>query len=58
MQRKWAIDDSGNYFRSYGNENWEFDEYGFMRQRIAGINELSISLQGTRDAESVMGNFW
>ena len=35
-------DDSGNWFRSYGNENWEFDEYGFMRRRIASINDLSI----------------
>jgi len=28
-------DDSGNWFRSYGNENWEFDEHGLMRLRIA-----------------------
>src|SRR6476660_4803214 len=35
-------DDSGNWFRSYGNENWEFDEYGFMRRRIASINDLPI----------------
>ena len=34
--------DSGNWFRSYGNENWEFDEYGFMRRRIASINDLPI----------------
>ncbi|MBW4528627.1 MAG: nuclear transport factor 2 family protein [Phormidium tanganyikae FI6-MK23] len=33
-------DDSGNWFRSYGNENWEFDEHGLMRQRIASINDL------------------
>jgi uncharacterized protein len=32
-------DDSGNWFRSYGNENWEFDENGFMRRRIASIND-------------------
>jgi nuclear transport factor 2 (NTF2) superfamily protein len=36
-------DDSGNWFRSYGNENWEFDEHGLMRLRIASINDLPIS---------------
>ena len=36
-------DDSGNWFRSYGNENWEFDECGLMRRRIASINDLPIS---------------
>jgi len=35
-------DDSGNWFRSYGNENWEFDERGFMHRRIASINDLRI----------------
>ena len=35
-------DDSGNWFRSYGNENWEFDENGFMRRRIASINDTPI----------------
>jgi uncharacterized protein len=35
-------DDSGHWFRSYGNENWEFDEHGFMRRRIASINDLPI----------------
>jgi nuclear transport factor 2 (NTF2) superfamily protein len=35
-------DDSGNWFRSYGNENWEFDENGFMRRRIASINDAPI----------------
>jgi len=35
-------DDSGNWFRSYGNENWEFDELGLMRARHASINELPI----------------
>jgi uncharacterized protein len=33
-------DDSGNWFRSYGNENWEFDENGLMRLRLASINDL------------------
>ena len=32
-------DDSGQWFRSYGNENWEFDEAGLMRIRIASIND-------------------
>ena len=35
-------DDSGNWYRSYGNENWEFDEHGLMRRRIASINDLPI----------------
>lgn len=35
-------DDSGSWFRSYGNENWEFDEWGYMRRRIASINDLAI----------------
>jgi nuclear transport factor 2 (NTF2) superfamily protein len=35
-------DDSVNWFRSYGNENWEFDEYGLMRRRIASINDQPI----------------
>src|SRR5271169_1891541 len=35
-------DDSGQWFRSYGNENWEFDEQGLMRLRIASINDLPI----------------
>lgn len=35
-------DESGNWFRSYGNENWEFDEQGLMRRRMASINDLSI----------------
>jgi len=35
-------DDSGNWFRSYGNENWEFNEQGLMRQRLASINDLPI----------------
>jgi uncharacterized protein len=35
-------DDSGNWFRSYGNENWEFDDDGLMRTRYASINDLPI----------------
>jgi uncharacterized protein len=36
-------DDSGHWFRSYGNENWEFDGDGLMRRRIASINDLPIN---------------
>lgn len=36
-------DDSGQWFRSYGNENWEFDAAGFMRTRHASINDLPIA---------------
>jgi nuclear transport factor 2 (NTF2) superfamily protein len=36
-------DDSGNWFRAYGNENWEFDEQGLMYARHASINELPIA---------------
>src|SRR4029078_3781511 len=39
-------DDSGNWFRAYGNENWEFDAHGLMRRRYASINDLPI-----RDAD-------
>lgn len=36
-------DDSGNWFRAYGNENWEFAADGLMRRRFASINEHPIS---------------
>jgi uncharacterized protein len=36
-------DDSGHWFRSYGNENWEFDDTGLMVRRIASINDLPIT---------------
>ncbi len=36
-------DDHGQWFRSYGNENWEFDTDGLMRKRIASINDLPIA---------------
>ena len=35
-------DDSNNWYRSYGNENWEFDQHGLMRLRYASINDLPI----------------
>jgi hypothetical protein len=36
-------DDAGQWFRAYGNENWEFDHRGLMRRRIASINDLPIA---------------
>jgi nuclear transport factor 2 (NTF2) superfamily protein len=44
-------DDSGNWFRSYGNENWEFDPDGLMARRFAAINDLPIN-------ESERKYFW
>src|SRR5262245_41792645 len=41
FQYEWH-DDSGNWFRSYGNEQWEFDEQGLMRRREASINDVPI----------------
>ena len=35
-------DDTGHWFRSYGNENWQFDDYGLMALRYASINDLPI----------------
>ncbi|WP_371431755.1 DUF1348 family protein [Novosphingobium sp.] len=41
-------DQAGQWFRSYGNENWEFDEHGLMRRRIASINDAPIAEAGRR----------
>ena len=41
-------DDSGHWFRSYGNENWEFDALGYMQRRIASINDLPIAASDRR----------
>ncbi|MEA3393844.1 MAG: nuclear transport factor 2 family protein [Pseudomonadota bacterium] len=38
-------DDAGQWFRSYGNENWEFNEQGFMQRRFASINDLPIKAE-------------
>jgi nuclear transport factor 2 (NTF2) superfamily protein len=35
-------DDSGNWFRTFGNENWEFDEHGLMQRRYACLNDMPI----------------
>ena len=47
FQYEWH-DASGRWFRSYGNENWEFDERGYMRRREASINDLRISADERR----------
>lgn len=36
-------DDNGQWYRSYGNENWEFDDNGFMAKRFAIINDVKIN---------------
>ncbi len=41
FQYEWH-DGAGHWFRSYGNENWEFDEQGLMRRREASINDVGI----------------
>jgi len=47
-------DGSGQWFRAYGNENWEFDERGLMRRRIASINDLPIG-EGERKFDWPLG---
>lgn len=37
-------DDSGHWYRSYGNENWQFDAAGLMRRRIASINDAPLAV--------------
>jgi nuclear transport factor 2 (NTF2) superfamily protein len=41
-------DESGQWFRSYGNELWEFDEHGLMRRRLASINDAPIAFAERR----------
>jgi nuclear transport factor 2 (NTF2) superfamily protein len=41
-------DDSGSWFRSYGNENWEYDAAGLMQRRHASINDLPINATGRK----------
>lgn len=36
-------DETGQWFRAYGNENWEFNEHGYMQRRFASINDLPIN---------------
>jgi nuclear transport factor 2 (NTF2) superfamily protein len=42
LRRKWSRDESGQWWRSYGNEQWEFDDEGYMRRREASINDVPI----------------
>ncbi len=41
-------DDSGQWYRAYGNENWEFDQNGLMKKRFASINDLPIKEEDRR----------
>lgn len=41
-------DEENNWYRAYGNENWEFDENGLMRKRFASINDLAIEASDRR----------
>ncbi len=47
FQYEWH-DHSGQWFRSYGNENWEFDDEGYMRRREASINDVGIAAEDRR----------
>jgi nuclear transport factor 2 (NTF2) superfamily protein len=49
FQYEWH-DASGQWFRSYGNELWEFDDHGFMRRREASINDVRIAAADRRFA--------
>lgn len=50
FQYEWH-DDDGQYWRSYGNENWEFDAAGYMKRREASINDVAI----TADERRILG---
>ena len=39
---------AGQWFRAYGNENWEFDENGYMSKRFASINDLEINIEDSK----------
>jgi len=59
FQYEWH-DASGQWFRSYGNENWEFDELGYMARREASINDLPIResdrrISGPREDGDISG---
>ncbi len=47
FQYEWH-DDQGQWFRSYGNENWEFDDLGYMQRREASINDVAIDAADRR----------
>lgn len=55
-----SLDETGQWWRSYGNENWEFDENGLMRRREASINDVAIEeadrrIFGTRPDDDRLG---
>jgi nuclear transport factor 2 (NTF2) superfamily protein len=61
FQYEWH-DQAGQWYRSYGNELWEFDVHGLMRRREASINDLAITegdrrYVGARTEEERAGNF-
>ena len=47
FQYEWH-DESGQWYRSYGNEQWEFDEHGLMKRREASINDIAIAAKDRR----------
>ena len=47
FQYEWH-DATGQWWRSYGNENWEFDQAGYMRRREASINDVAITAEQRR----------
>ncbi len=49
FQYEWH-DDAGQWWRSYGNENWEFDDSGYMSRREASINDVAIDVADRRIA--------
>jgi len=54
FQYEWH-DATGQWHRSYGNEQWEFDEHGLMRRREASINDVAIAEQDRRFRWAVPG---
>ncbi len=55
FQYEWH-DDSGQWYRAYGNENWEFDDEGLMRRREASINDMPIKPEDRRFYWSAPGD--
>jgi nuclear transport factor 2 (NTF2) superfamily protein len=59
FQYEWH-DDAGQWYRSYGNENWEFDDLGYMARREASINDVPIEaaerrISGSRSEDDTSG---
>jgi nuclear transport factor 2 (NTF2) superfamily protein len=51
-------DEAGQWYRSYGNEQWEFDEHGLMRRREASINDVAIAEKDRRFYWPAPGRGW